>query len=216
LYDSTVDFFYPPDPLIALQKELEALLESLRPKLIVPDVPMSPVINLTEAEIAQAFLDRLFKEGKLVYYFLFIFYHFFNALLFWGVYKFFKDNYKKLFTREVLEVFYKQTNWLSYFYLLMWCLMQFLLFEIDIWADTQPEWYYAFTTVYFLITMDYLGGEVSLLEINPFREEFNGGLRERAFWFFGGNHIEFISVFCVFFVSITFMLDFFDYLPKDE
>lgn len=215
IYDVSKDFFYPPViiPGNPLDKILAVYNWIMSPRLTIPYVHINDVETPpTEAEITQEFFNRLFVEGTLVYYIYFIGYIFFSSFLFWGVYLFLKTNRTQLFSINLLKIISKEITLFHYTYILIWFLLQIFMFQFDLCVLYEREWYYGLTTVLFCFLIDLLMGTFSLH--NSVGRQFNGGVKEQAFWFFKGQHLEFFSSYCVFVLTLTFLLDFLDLLPE--
>ena len=212
--------FYYPDDLVSpefLAKINETIHIGLSEKYpdkyaYFPYTKMNdPVPPETESEIAQAFFKRLFEEGTWLYFVLFIFYIAFSFFLFWEFYSFLKVNRSQLLSFKFLNVLKQQIKLLHFIYILLWCLLQVLFFQLDLIEIYNSEWYYALTTVLFIMSTDFITGTFTLH--NSLGIHFHGGDKEKAFWFFKGKHLEFFSVYLAVFLGITVFLDCIGLLP---
>ena len=172
----------------------------------------------TEAEIAQAFFNRLLDEGTLIYFIFFIVYIFFNCFLFWGAYTFLKENRSQLFSLNFFVVLYlyfvflhQKLKLLYFIYILVWVLLQIPLYDFNLLETYAVEWYYSMTTVIFCFYSDFIIGTMTINSSSWKKDNKNN---EKAFFFFKGRHFEFLSMFCIFVMSLTFCLDFLNLLPE--
>jgi len=221
IYDSSMYILYPSLKKEKEEKELlegfynwlegEEYWEPYDPNRCYLDIPYleinNPVPELTQDEIARAFFTRLFDEGTLIVYIFYIGYFSFTFLLFWGLYIFLKTHFRQLVSLNFFNVLKEKTQILDYVYLIVWIILQFLFLYFDNIDDFYEEWYYAITTVIFVLFIDYLTGNCTKYLATVFKHE-NLLKEDSFFYFFKGKHLEFFSVFFACFFAISQFLDY--------